>query len=586
MGDHEHETNGRIPRRRFLQLSAALATGTLTPALLAACGGAPVTTAPTTAPSSGATAAPAAGATAGAATGAPAATAADAAAAATSVPATGGTSGTLVFAAEAIQGNLEPGSFYSFGDWQAIDLVARGLVFFDYKQGSTPQPALAESWTLSPDGKVYTFTMKQGLTFHDGTAVTAAAVKRSFNRLLDEKDPTRAPNTYAGSEIGGSNVVSIETPDAKTVVITLKVPDVAYLKRMSNPNAVILSPAALDKFGPNIGQNLVAAGPYKLDRVAANQEVELSAFDGFYGGKPKIDRIVIRAIPDETTIISSLEAGETHVTNSAPISSLDQLKSNPNLKVEVGVPWIDIFMSLNANIAPLDDQKVRQAISYAINRANIRDAVFGGNLTLPAGIVTPPELGYAAELAEYSTYNLEKAKALLQEAGKVGAAVEISTVTSLFWPRIGELIQNDLNQAGFKCTFQKYDPGTLSGLYNESKVAIGLNQRSAFVADPDNKLTPLLYSTSSVAKTQTGNDKWADAPQFDKMLDDARQELDETKRVQMYKDIQKWLLERMPYVYLGYLALPVVSQKNVENINTAALGTYRTFLESASITTS
>jgi peptide/nickel transport system substrate-binding protein len=569
MSDQNHEAEFKRDRRRFLRLSAALTAGTLSPALLAACGGAPAPTGDTAATSGPATdataAAPAAGATAEGATGS----------------AAGG--GTLVFAAEAIQGNLEPGSFYSFGDWQAIDLVGRGLVFFDYQAGSEPQPALAESWDLSDDGLVYTFTMKQGLTFHDGTPVTATAVKRSFDRLLNEDDPTRAPNTYAGSEIGGTNVASIEVPDEQTVVITLNEADVAYLKRMSNPNAIILSPAALDEFGPAIGQNLVAAGPFKLERIAANQEVELSAFDGFYGGRPALDRIVIRAIADETTIVSSLEAGETHLTVSAPHSSLEQLRANPNLKVEVGVPWIDIFMSLNANIPPFDDKRVRQAVNYAINRENIRDAVFAGYMEMPVAIIPPPELGHAAELAEFSSYNPEKARALLAEAGQEGAAVEISTVTSLFWPRIGELVQNDLNQAGFNCTFQRYDPGTLSGLYNEGKVAIGLNQRSAFVADPDNKLTPLLYSTSAVAQTQTGNDTYPDAAEFDQMLDDARQELDEAARIAKYRAIQEWLLDRMPYAYIGYIALPVVSQQNVQGVNTAALGTYRTFLETVMI---
>jgi peptide/nickel transport system substrate-binding protein len=559
MSDHDREAEFQLSRRRFLRLSAALAASTATPALLAACGAATPA-----APAADATAAPA-GATSAAP--APAAT----------------TGGTLVFAAEAIQGNLEPGSFYSFGDWQAIDLVARGLVFFDYGADSEPEPALAESWTLSDDGLVYTFTMKQGLTFHDGTAVTATAVKRSFDRLLNEDDPTRAPNTYAGSEIGGTNVESIEVPDEQTVVITLKVPDVAYLKRMANPNAVILSPAALDEYGPAIGQNLVAAGPFKLERIAANQEVELSAFDGFYGGRPSLDRIVIRAIADEATIVSSLEAGETHLTNSAPHTAIEQLRANPNLKVEVGVPWIDIFMSLNANIAPLDDKRVRQAINFAINRENIRDAVFAGLMELPVAIITPPELGFAADLAEFSSYNPERARELLAEAGAEGAAVEISTVTSLFWPRIGELVQSDLNAVGLNCTFQRYDPGTLSGLYNEGRVALGLNQRSAFVADPDNKLTPLLYSTSSVAQTQTGNDTYENAAEFDRMLDEARQELDEAERANKYRAIQEWLLDYMPYAYIGYIALPVVSQQNVQGVNTAALGTYRTFLEDVTI---
>lgn len=551
----------RLTRRDLLKIGAGLAGSMAASSILSACGS----------------------------TASPAATEAPAAAEATQAPAqeaaAAETGGTLVFAVDSLQGNLEPGTFFSFGDWQAIDCVARGLVFFDYQAGSEPEPALAESWDISDDGLVYTFKLKQGLKFHDDTDITAEAVRRSFMRLLDENDPTRAPGTYAGSEIGGTNVAEIKVIDDHTVQISLKEPDVAYLKRMANPNAVILSPAALDKYGKDIGQNLVSAGPFKVERIVANQEVELSAFDGFYKGRPQVDRVVLRAIPDETTILSALEAGEVHVTNHAPISELERMRNNSSLKVEVGVPWIVMFLGLNYNIPPFDDQKVRQAVNFAINRENIKDAVFSGASEVPAGIIAPPELGYAPELAELSSQDLDKAKALLAEAGKEGIEITLSVTNVLFWPRMGELIQNDLNQAGFNCKLEKLDEGTFWGKVHENALAMTLTQRSAFVADPDNKLTPILYSTSSVAQTQTGNANYPDAADLDRMLDQARAEADQAKRAELYKEIQKWLLERVPYVYIGYLALPVVEQKNVAGVNAAALGTYRTYLENAHFTT-
>jgi peptide/nickel transport system substrate-binding protein len=492
--------------------------------------------------------------------------------------------GTLVYAIDNVGSSNDPGIFANFGNWEAIDCICRGLTFFDYQgPGSKPQPALAERWEISGDGRSYTFSLRKGLKFHDGTPLTAQSVKRSWVRLLDEKDPTRAPGTYAGVEIGGDNIKEVRIVDESTVRLILKEPDEAQLLRLANPNAVILSDAALDKYGAKIGLNLVGAGPFKFERMAVGQEIVLSAFDGYYGGRPYLDRVVLRAIPNEATMISALEAGQVHATNFAPVSALPEFRRNPNLKIVLGAPYIVLFAGLNAKIPPLDNIKVRQAINYAINRQAIIEVVFNGAALPPAGMIAPAEFGYDGSLKTLSSYQPEKAKQLLKESGMANPEITLQIVNEQFWPRLVELVQKDLTVVGFKVNVLKLDGGTFWGKVFDGKAEVSLTQRSAFVADPDNKLTPLLYSTSSVAQKQTGNDAYPDAKNLDGLLDQARAQSDPAKRKQEYAQIQKWLLERVPYVYLCYEEQPIVMQKNVYAINTAALGTYRMYLEKAYI---
>jgi peptide/nickel transport system substrate-binding protein len=138
--------------------------------------------------------------------------------------------GTLVFGVEAIQGNSDPGIFATFGDWMAIDCIARGLTHIDYET-TEPQPALAESWEVSDDLLVYTFKLREGLTFHDGNPVTAEDCRRSFMRLMDESDPSRPEGTYAIAELGGDNLKEVRAVDERTFEMVLEEPDVAWWVR-------------------------------------------------------------------------------------------------------------------------------------------------------------------------------------------------------------------------------------------------------------------------------------------------------------------------------------------------------------------
>ncbi|SRR5579883_485927 len=487
--------------------------------------------------------------------------------------------GTLVYAVDAVGENNDPGIFLTFGNWMAIDCICEGLTFFDYKSAaSVPQPRLAERWERSSDGRAYTFYLRKGVMFHDGTAFNAAAVKRNWVRLLDPKDPTRAPGTYAGSEIGGTNIKEVRTPDDHTVQLILNQPDQAQLLRLANPNGVVLSPAAIQKYGKDVGKHLVATGPFKFDSMTSGQSVTMSAFDQYWGGRPYLDRFILKAIGDEATLTSSMLSGETDATNFAPITAVKQFMADPNLKVELGAPWIVLFLALNAKIGVTKNKLVRQAINYSIDRRAIQSGVFGNTTILPAGMDTPASWAYDPALQAESTQNISKAKSLLAKAGfPNGVTVSMDVENTVFYPRLAESIQSSAAAAGVRIAVNKLDEGTFWGKVFAGKSQASLTQRSGFVADPDNKLTPLLYSTSSVAQTETGNDIYPNAKLFDHMLDVARAEPNKAKRRQLYFQIQAWLLDMVPYVYLAYLRLPVVMQRYVMGVNAAALGTYRLY---------
>jgi len=488
--------------------------------------------------------------------------------------------GTLVLAVDAITGQSDPGLFSTFGNWMAIDCIARGFTHVDYRS-TEPQPALAERWEVSEDGRTYTFFIKEGLTFHDGNPVTAKDAERTFRRLIDEDDPTRPEGVYALAEIGGSNVKSARAVDDMTFEFKLAQPDVAFLARMSNPNAVILSAAAIEKHGKEIGRNLVGAGPFKLADVKSGQSITMERFDQFYMGKPLLDKVVLQVLPDPTALTSALRSGQAQLSPFVPFSNASALKRDSKLIVNEGKPYIVIFAAVNASKELFKDLRVRQAISYAIDRETIVRQAFNGQATAPSGLVTPAELGHSEELKTYYTQDLEKARALIQEAGAEGEQFEFINQNILFWPRIGQIIDRNLKDIGLRPKTMYFDEATYNERsFNPKTHEMSANQRSAFVADPDNKLSPILAGDSFVTQNVTRNDLLPEQEQFDRMLVEARQEEDEDTRKGLYLEAQKYFAERIAVIHpLAYIALPVTQSKAIGGVNADALGTYRTFLE-------
>lgn len=493
--------------------------------------------------------------------------------------------GTLVYGVNAITGNSDPAIFATFGDWMAIDCIARGLTHIDYRT-TEPQPALAESWEISEDRLTYTFTLREGLTFHDGNPVTANDCERSFGRLMDEDDPSRPPGTYTIAELGGDNILEARAVDDRTFELVLAQPDEAFLARLSNPNGVILSAAAIDEHGADIGNSLVGAGPFRFVSATPDSEVQLEAFEDYWEGRPPLDRVVLQVLPDPAALTSALSSGSVQMSNFAPHASVPQFEANDQLVVQEPKPYIDVFLLMNAGVPLLADLRVRQAINYALDRQAVVQQAFVGVAQEPAYMIAPPELGYDASLSTFSTQDMDRAKSLLEEAGAAGERVSLLVENILFWPKVGQIVEANLRELGLDPQVELVDSATFSSrFFDPDAHELGTWQRSAFVPDPDNKLSPLLQSGSFVTEVGTQNHLLDTQERLDQLLDEARAEGDQDRRAQLYLELQEFLADEvMVYSMLSYIYTPVVSAADLTGTNADALGTYRLFLEQAAFT--
>jgi ABC-type transport system substrate-binding protein len=490
--------------------------------------------------------------------------------------------GTLVLGVDAIQGNFDPGIFSTFGDWMALDCVARGLTHIDY-ESTEPQPGLAESWEVSEDGTVYTFELRDGVKFHDGNPLTATDCERSFMRLMDPDDPSRPPGTYAIAELGGENLKEVRTVDERTFEITLGAPDVVFLSRLANPNGAILSAAAIDEYKDEIGTNLVGAGPFRFVDAQPGQKVTLEAFDDYYEGSPKLDRVVLQVLPDPSALTSAMQSEQVQASNFLPYTSVSRLQSSGSLQVYEPEPFTSIFVEMNASVPVLKDLKVRQAINYAIDREAIIEEAFSGLGQQPAYIVCPVAIGYDESLNDFSTQDMERAKELLAEAGAEGETVGLLVQNILFWPKVGQIVTSNLEELGLKVEAEYLDSGTFNGrAFDPEGHELICTQRSAFIPDPEDWLAPLYAGDSFVTQSSTVADKLPVQAEIDQMLEDGRQETDEGRREDLYVELQRLLAEeQMVRAMLAYVYAPTASSANLAGFNATALSNYRVFLEEA-----
>jgi peptide/nickel transport system substrate-binding protein len=476
--------------------------------------------------------------------------------------------GTLVVAAESMGDTLEPGIWTGFGSIHVLDNVGEGLTRSDFTSGEASL-GLAESWTISDDGLTYTFTLRDGITFHDGTPITAEAVVRSLSRYTNTEDSSYSEGFYMQGGHGANNWASLTATDEKTVELVLTAPDSTQLHRLSRPSAYIISPVALDEFGADIGTNYVGAGPFKIERFTPGQEAVLVPFEEYHGGRPYLDEMVIRAYPDEASILAALESGEVNFTTYAPFTAVSRLQGTGSIKVEVGPALVDLFIGASAKNAPTDNLDIRKAVNYAINRETLIVAGLEGYAEMPASILAPTDLGFDPSGSEISTYNPDLAKEHIAKSGlPTPIQVDLAFESNRFWPVLAELIKADLEAVGFQVNLDRLDSGTFWGKAGEGALQLSINQRSTFVPDPNDKVS-ILHSVQSPGG-QTWHELLTSAKEMDALIDSGLVEQDPEKRVEIYQQIQALALKEMPYIYLGYLTPPVFMGNNVQGVPVAA----------------
>ncbi|MFI5838167.1 ABC transporter substrate-binding protein [Catenuloplanes sp. NPDC051500] len=497
----------------------------------------------------------------------------------------GKTGGTLTLAIDGTSAVNDPAFYTTLGDWMAVDCICRGLTFIDYET-TEPKPDMAESWTVSEDQLTYTFTLRKGVTFHDGTAFTSADVLASLNRQFNKDDPTLPEGASRPLNSMGTNVASLTAPDAGTVVFVLKKPDRTLLGRLSDIGARIISKAALEKHGKEIGKNLVGTGPFALVSATSGQNITLAAFDGWYKGRAPIDRLVLQQVTDPSTIVSSLLSGDIGATQFTPYSALEQLRKDDGITVYDTPKSFDAFLMMDVRRIPELD--VRKAINMAVDRQALIAQAFFGAAVLPDGYTIPPgQDAYDAALADLSATNIEEAKRLITAAGATGRTVRLMAASDSWHPKAAQIIAQNLTDIGLKVESDSVDPAAyFNRLLNPEDQFhdIMIWERNGYYPDADDMIGSLARPSGvygdfiSGFKTLDGSAEYADK------LFEAKTIADVGARKARYSEIQReWATKYMTLSMLVTAANPAVSGKNVQGLNWKALGSHRCYMENASV---
>ncbi|PSL37767.1 peptide/nickel transport system substrate-binding protein [Labedella gwakjiensis] len=346
------------------------------------------------------------------------------------------------------------------------NLVYEGLTKRDVSDPNAAAgvgPALAESWEISEDGLTYTFSLQQGVTFHDGTDFDADAVVYNINRYTDENDPHY--DAAVGTYYAVLNYVdSVEAIDDSTVAFTLTEPFAFFLADLYN--VYFASPTSLDEDG-NEGQakNPVGTGPFVFDELTENQSISFTRNDDYWGDAAELDRITVELIPDPAARTAALRSGRVDWIEAAQPDDLASLEDAGFVATGNAFDW-EWSWQLFTDVAPFDDIRVRQAMNYAIDREAIADDLLHGT-AVPAYQFFAEASLYYDEADNIYSYDPDKAEALLAEAGYAdGLDITVGYITagsgSMQAKAMNEALQAQLSEVGINVTL---DPVDFSGMY-------------------------------------------------------------------------------------------------------------------------
>ena len=437
---------------------------------------------------------------------------------------------------------LDPHSS-TLGQSQAITrFLYRGLTRFAIKDGkvttSEVEPDLAESWTLSPDGTVWTFKLRKGVQFHKGFGeMTAEDVKFSFERQI-----SRTPGTRYGVNL--EVIKSIEVVDPHTVQIVLKAFDAIFLLRMVGyQQGYIVSKKAVEKHGEQFKWNPIGTGPFYFERHTPRERVVLRAFDRFPGGRPSIDEVQWFDVPEDATKLIGLEKGTFDLLYPEAVTAdfADQVKKMGAIIDRRG-PGAQERFYINMTKAPFDDIRVRRAFMHAIDRKAIKETMYPGGLARVASSCVPP--GYFGHIPmTFPEHDPEKAKKLLADAGHPnGFTIKNYFISkSFFYPKVLTLAQEQLRKVGILVELQVVEHATF-----HENIRKNLNPFVLYggtrITDADPWLS-LFFDSKEIPDPATGNkgSNFAHYRAMDDLLAAGRNERDQKKRAGIYAEAQKRL---------------------------------------------
>ncbi|MCX7028178.1 MAG: ABC transporter substrate-binding protein [Spirochaetes bacterium] len=407
-------------------------------------------------------------------------------------------------------------------------------------------PALAESWTVSADGLTWTFKLRPDVVFHNGQALTSKDVKATFDRIL-------AKETASPKRGDFTQIKSIETPNALTVSFTLNSAYAPFLANLASGWGAIL-PSGLIEKGYNFASEPVGTGPFKFSKWIRDNKISMVKNDSYWmKGLPKLAGVDFNVVPERTVQVQGLLSGAIGVVDIVDPEDLPVLQANPKVKIAKALTAQILVMAINCSKPPLNDLRVRQAISYAIDKQTVLDVAYGGGKVGSTFIDTGN--AYYTDFTSFYPYNPEKAKQLIKEAG-VGDH-EFTIHAPQNYPlhvKAAELYQQMLEKVGMNVKIQLVDwSAWISGVYTDRNYELTVIGHTGKL-DPDGTLAG--YGTDARYV------KWINQPVAD-TLKKAATVSDFTARKKLYTEALEIMAREVPFMYLGTSYRYVGTRSNV-----------------------
>jgi peptide/nickel transport system substrate-binding protein len=437
----------------------------------------------------------------------------------------------------------------------ALRQIYEGLV--DLEPGGVRiVPKLAESWTTAGDGRTWTFRLRQGVTFHDGSALDATSVVRNFDRA----------RSFARFDLG-TLISTVTASDRATVVITLTTPSASFLATLAAGSFAIVNPACFAQ-GPSwstaASHCAQGTGPFRYEAGAwkPGESITLQRYASYWGrdadarALPYVDTLVFSTIRDDAVRVAELRAANVAVALDLGPASLAAVRSDPNLAIRRRPAYDVSYLGIGTGVKPFDIPDVRRAIALSIDRGAIVQTVYGGEARAASQLVPPGFVGYDDTLVEFSKYDANAAKKALSDAGYgAGLSADLWYVpaarSALPDPkRIAETIAADLGKIGITVKLQTTtDASALATMARAGTLALWIDDRTADRADPEDFFAGVT------------ND-----PVASELLRRARTELDPSKRAELYKQVSKMWTTDIPRVPLFHAAPPIAVTRKLPGL--------------------
>jgi peptide/nickel transport system substrate-binding protein len=409
------------------------------------------------------------------------------------------------------------------------------------------EPRLAAGYEVSPDGLTYTIRLRQGVKFSDGTDFNADAVKLTWQRILDPQK--RVPLRFAVTMV--TDCIKV---DDHTVQLKLKYPFAPLAPGLSMTLTSVISPAAIDKYGEDVRQNPVGAGPYVLKEWVKGDRIVLVRNENYYGKKPTVEQITFKIVPEVSTREAMLRAGQIDICYKPSPSNVAALKADSKITVDMPLDTRSIFMAFRCDLPLFKDKRVRQAFNYAIDKKAIVKKILFDTAEPMDGAVSPILFGYTKMDQQYD-YNPEKAKALLKEAGfDFNKPVRMGTPTGryLFDKQVSEAVQAYLQAIGVKADLQAFDwPTYMSAAYkpaDQAQLDMVLLGWGPLYLDSDMQLYGQF--TCAVVPPKGLNSAFYCNQEYEKLMEESRREQDIKKREDLLKKAGKIVWDESPWLWL------------------------------------